>query len=110
MRKMRVSGKVVDVYTLSEIAEMSGKSSHALRKLMERNKMPEANFRGRASTIKSGKREGETIPGSRLYTEVIVPELVEWLKGVTRGKTITPTQETVVITLFQSEKERISNL
>lgn len=107
---MQVQGKVVTFYTIAEVAKASSKSTHALRKLMERGLLPEANFRSQGIQIHTGARAGEQIMGARLYSEAIFGDLVRWLKSIKQGRKITPEMEGVIRALFASERTKITNL
>lgn len=110
MRQMKLNGKLVKFYTIAEVAKAAGKTGAALRKLMERGLLPEANYRSSSVEIKTGERSGEKMKGSRLYSEAIYPELVEWLKSVKQGSKISPEMELSIRRLFESERSKIAKL
>ena len=110
MKKMKVDGKVVTFYTISEVAKASGKEGCTIRKLIERGLLPEANFRSTKTVIRVGNRAGESIPGVRLYSEAIYEDLTRWLRSVRKGSKITPEMSLEVTRLFKSEREKITQL
>lgn len=106
MKKMRVSGKVVTFYTISEVAKAAGKTPAAIRKLIERGILPEANFRSKSNV----ERDGVPVPGTRLYSAAIYDDLIAWLKSVKRGSKINDDMLHTVVLLFDQERSRIEKL
>jgi hypothetical protein len=106
MKKMQIDGKVVKFYFISEVAKASCKTGGALRKLLARGLMPEANYRAKSVV----SRDGVPVPGARLYSEAIYPELVAWLKSVRKGSKITDKMQLHITLLFKSERQKILDL
>lgn len=97
----------IEFLSLGELAEICGKSKEALKKLIFRGILPDANFR--TPRIKS--KTGDMIEGYRLYSkDILVPKLSEYIKkNIHRGKLITIEQRSELINLFEEEREYFNN-
>lgn len=99
----------IEFLSLGELAKLCGKSKEAFKKLTERGIMPDANFRTPKALIKRGKKKGQYIKGYRLYSkDFLAPKMVEFMKGVSRGKQITLEQRSELMTMFQQEREHFN--
>lgn len=105
--KISSTGGLVEFLTLGELANECGKSKDALKSLIDRGIMPDANYRTPATVSKNG----DTIEGYRLYSkEFLVPRLVPYIqKNISRGKLITIEQRSEMLTMFADEREYFEN-
>ena len=101
------SSEPVEFITLGELAKKCGKKKDTLIKLINRNILPDANFRTGGITIKKGDRAGEVMLGHRLYSrDYLTPKLVRYIKkNIKRGSLITIEQESELATLFEDERK-----
>lgn len=97
----------IEFLSLGELAEICGKSKEALKKLILRGILPDANYR--SPKIKA--KDGSDIEGYRLYSkDILVPKLSEYIKkNIHRGKLITIEQRSELIILFEEEREYFEN-
>jgi len=98
----------IEFLSLGELAELCGKSKEALKKLIIRGILPDANYR----TPKVKSRDGSMIEGYRLYSKnVLAPKLSKYIReNIHRGKLVTIEQRSALIILFEEEREHFSKL
>jgi hypothetical protein len=95
-------------YSLNEVAKSCGRTRHAFLKLISRGIMPDSNFRGTKKIIHSTStvdRIGKVIPGERLYSILIVADLVSFFRQVHKGKKINYEQKEKLIRIFLNERK-----
>ena len=97
----------IEFLSLGELAEICGKSKEALKKLILRGILPDANYR----TPKIASKNGAMIEGYRLYSkDILVPKLSAYIRAnIHRGKLITIEQRSTLINLFEEEREYFNN-
>ncbi len=94
-KKIQLKGKIYEVVTVSGLAEICSRSVNTIRKYEERNIIPTANLRLKASTSKEG---------TRAYTKKLALRLAEILQSVTQGVKISDEQQRQIHIAFQEEK------
>ena len=109
MYKLKISGKEekprVEFLTIGELSELCGRTTYALRKLVQKGILPDANFRLPEGTNKYNIAVGKEPGGIRLYSkEILVPRIVKVFKGIKRGKAITIDQKKELLQAFMYEK------
>lgn len=98
---VKMGGKLVKVYTISQAAKVLGRSGITLRKMEERGLFPLANFRTSSKTLSGGSvREGD-----RLYTQALIEELVPIFKTISQGVKIDEPTLQKIKDLFTKEKQ-----
>jgi hypothetical protein len=102
-KKVLLKGKIVEVVTIGQLAEMCGRKVITLRKMEERGILPEPVIRGKSMTNKSGDK----LPGKRLYSINFAKKIAEILKNVSQGVAITNEQKRQITLAYQEEKKLI---
>lgn len=95
IKKFVLDGRIVEVVTISGLAELSERSQKTIRKMMERGILPEANIR----TPETPKQEG-----SRLYTYNMAIDVAKIIKNFAQGVKVTENQKQAIRDLFMHEK------
>lgn len=101
-----VNGKEVECITILGLAQMSNRSAIAIRKMIEKGILPEANFRGTPVLFSRGVNAGVTFKGQRLYSMELAHDLSKYIKSnLRRGSKVTDRQKLNIQKIFEIERE-----
>lgn len=101
IKVVKYNGKLINCVTRNVLAEMCNRSVETLRQYEDKGVLPPPNIRGKPHKMPDGTRQ----LGNRLYTEKLATELVEVLKNVSQGVSITEQQKVAINKIFQRERE-----